>query len=208
MRAARALLFPLLLASQRYHGVESSPVAIKSAVVEALREIDWRYFVAGGSCAAISHSIATPIDVVKTKIQADPKKYDKGMLKATADILKEDGPGALMGGLGPTIVGYGIEGGMKFGVYEMLKPIFADAMKKVTADGNMAMAYLMASVVAGAVAALLLCPMESTRIRIVTDPAYADKGLMTALPKMIKDDGLFASFGGLWAMLAKQVSDY
>lgn len=63
----------------------------------------------------------------------------------------------------------------------------------------------MASIVAGAVAALLLCPMESTRIKIVTDPAFADKGLLTALPKMIAEDGLFASFSGLWAMLAKQV---
>lgn len=28
----------------------------------------WRYYVAGGTCAAISHAIATPIDVVKVSI--------------------------------------------------------------------------------------------------------------------------------------------
>jgi len=48
--------------------------------------------------------------VVKTKIQNNPQKYNKGMLTAAKDILKEDGPDALLGGLGPTIVGYGIEG--------------------------------------------------------------------------------------------------
>ena len=63
----------------------------------------------------------------------------------------------------------------------------------------------MASVVAGAVAALLLCPMELTRIRIVTDKNYADKGLLSGLPKLIREEGLFASFAGIWAMLAKQV---
>jgi Mitochondrial carrier protein len=63
----------------------------------------------------------------------------------------------------------------------------------------------MASVVAGAVAAVLLCPMESTRIRIVTDKEYANKGLFTGLPKLIKDEGLLSTFSGLWAMLAKQV---
>ena len=35
--------------------------------------VDPRYFVAGGACAAISHGLATPFDVVKTKIQAYPE---------------------------------------------------------------------------------------------------------------------------------------
>lgn len=35
--------------------------------------LDYRYFVAGGVCAAYSHGITTPIDVIKTKMQADPK---------------------------------------------------------------------------------------------------------------------------------------
>lgn len=76
----------------------------------AVTSMDYRYFVAGGTCAAISHGITTPIDVVKTRIQADPQKFNKGMKDATMTILKEDGPEALLGGLGPTVVGYGIEG--------------------------------------------------------------------------------------------------
>jgi hypothetical protein len=35
------------------------------------------------------------------------------MLAATAEIVKNEGPGALLSGLGPTVVGYGIEGAMK-----------------------------------------------------------------------------------------------
>lgn len=49
---------------------KSSPTA---AALQAFREMDYRYFVAGGTCAAISHGITTPIDVVKTRIQANPK---------------------------------------------------------------------------------------------------------------------------------------
>lgn len=205
MRIVRALFLPLFLLAR--HGVDSGSTFAPISPLAVLQEIDYRFFLAGGSCAAISHGITTPIDVVKTKIQAEPQQYNKGMLKATTDILKEDGPGVLLGGLGPTVVGYGIEGAMKFGFYEVLKPVFADMMKNLSksGDGNMAVAYLLASVVAGAIAAMLLCPMESTRIRIVTDPAYADKGLLTALPKMLKEDGIFSSFNGLWAMLAKQV---
>lgn len=124
------------------------------------------------------------------------------MFSATVDIVKSEGPGALLSGLGPTVVGYGIEGAMKFGVYEVAKPIFASLMDQE----NKKIAFLLASILAGAVAALLLCPMESLRIKQVTDPGYADESLITGLPKLIGAEGFIALFGGVAAMLAKQVS--
>lgn len=96
-------------------------------------------------------------------------------------------------------------GAMKFGVYELSKPFFALLFSGGTVGETTAVAYVMASVVAGGVAALLLCPMESTRIRIVTDKEYADKGLWAGLPKMIREVGFLNLFAGIWAMLAKQV---
>mmetsp|Transcript_116558 Transcript_116558/g.336690 ORF Transcript_116558/g.336690 Transcript_116558/m.336690 type:complete len:319 (-) Transcript_116558:494-1450(-) len=171
-----------------------------AAALQAFKDIDFRFFVAGGTCAAISHGITTPIDVVKTRIQADPKKYDKGMLAASVDIVKAEGPGSLLSGLGPTVVGYGVEGAMKFGVYEVAKPLFAALLKD-----QKALAFIMASVIAGAVAAILLCPMESLRIRQVTDPKYAKDSLVTGLPRLVREDGFASLFGGILAMLAKQV---
>jgi solute carrier family 25 phosphate transporter 3 len=178
--------------------------AVSSALL-ALKSIDYRYFVAGGTCAAISHGLTTPIDVVKTRIQADPAKYNKGMRQATVAIIQEDGPQVLLGGLGPTVVGYGIEGAMKFGVYEICKPIFNALFLGSSSEEKSAVAFLLASITAGAIAALILCPMESTRIRIVTDPAFAGKGLLTGLSKLVTEEGLWSTFSGLWAMLAKQV---
>jgi solute carrier family 25 (mitochondrial phosphate transporter), member 3 len=35
------------------------------------------------------------------------------MLSAAVDIVKKEGPATLLSGLGPTVVGYGIEGAMK-----------------------------------------------------------------------------------------------
>ena len=96
-------------------GLVESKLAASSAL-QTLKSIDYRYFVAGGTCAAISHGITTPIDVVKTKIQANPRKYNKGMAASALDIIKSDGPGALLGGLGPTVVGYGVEGAMKVNI--------------------------------------------------------------------------------------------
>ena len=89
---------------------------------------------------------------------------------------------------------------MKFGVYEVMKPIMSDLLKQSTA-----MAYIMASVIAGAVASILLCPMESARIRVVTDPEYKGMGLLQSLPKLISEDGILSLFAGIYAMLSKQV---
>ena len=85
-------------------------------------DADPRYFISGGLCAAASHGITTPIDVVKTKMQADPDKYTDGVFEAATYIWKTEGITTLLRGLGPTVVGYGIEGATKFGLYETLKP--------------------------------------------------------------------------------------
>lgn len=82
---------------------------------------DWRYFVAGGVSAASSHGLTTPIDVVKTRIQLDPQKYGDGnVLAAAKDIIATDGIGMLAQGLAPTVVGYGIEGALKFGTFRRI----------------------------------------------------------------------------------------
>jgi solute carrier family 25 phosphate transporter 3 len=45
-----------------------SPYTAAASTTSAASCIDYRYFVAGGTCAAISHGITTPIDVVKTRM--------------------------------------------------------------------------------------------------------------------------------------------
>ena len=120
-----------------------------------LKNIDWRYFVAGGICAAASHGITTPIDVVKTKMQTNPEKYNKGMLAAAKDIIKTEGIAFLLTGLAPTVVGYGLEGALKFGFYETFKMLFANLTPHKFTN------FLLASVVAGAVASIVLVSIPS-----------------------------------------------
>jgi hypothetical protein len=84
--------------------------------------VDWRHFFSGSVCAAFSHGVTTPIgktviynlclliflrssslflsDVVKTKMQTSPEKYNKGMLHAASDIIKTEGISFLLAGLG------------------------------------------------------------------------------------------------------------
>ena len=162
---------------------------------------DPRFFIAGGASAAISHGYTTPIDVVKTKIQIEPELEGLSLREATQKIVEEEGPGELLIGLGPTVIGYGIEGALKFGLYESLKPFFVGIFP---ANVDPAEPYLAAAVCAGAVASLILCPMEETRIRLLSDPDFAS-GLLDGLPRLLKEDGVLSPFKGLPPMLSKQI---
>ena len=79
-------------------------------------------FLSGGIAASLSHTVAVPVDVVKTKQQSEPERYTGGPLGAAVSIIAEEGVGALAGGLGPTLSGYFIQGGLKYGLYDAFKP--------------------------------------------------------------------------------------
>lgn len=63
----------------------------------------------------------TPIDVVKTRIQLDPKLKALGMLGTGRDIVAKEGVKGLATGFGATAVGYLVQGGAKFAGYEYWK---------------------------------------------------------------------------------------
>lgn len=169
---------------------------------------DPRYFVAGGGCAAFSHGIATPFDVVKTKIQADQERYNFGFLNATISLVQLNGLEVLLTGLAPTLIGYGIEGAVKFGVYESLKPVFLSLFH----TNENTVPYLAASVGAGAIASLLLVPMERYRIEMVTGNGGDDDEPCTdcirtgqRIQASIQEEGLSSIFYGYNTMLMKQI---
>lgn len=163
---------------------------------------DPRFFVAGAAAAAISHGITTPLDVVKTRMQSESALANISPSEAALKIIEDEGPEALAVGLGPTVVGYGIEGAVKFGAYESLKPVF---LSTFAGGGSGSQAFLTSAVCAGALASIILCPMEETRIRLVTDPTFG-KGLVDGLPKLLREEGVLSPFKrGMAPMLAKQI---
>lgn len=192
----RLVSFRLLIGSVEFvSGFDVGTVQI------SLNGIDPRYFLSGGLCASISHGITTPIDVVKTRIQSDPQKYDGlDIVGASKVVLKDDGYGALLKGFGPTVMGYGLEGAAKFGLYESLKPTLAEMLNLGTPN----VAYIIASVIAGGAASVILCPLERTRIRLVTDPDFSKYNILTGIQRLIEESGAINLFYGLPAMLSKQ----
>lgn len=69
----------------------------------------------------------------------------------------------------------------------------AQSMTEQQAWNNRVPIYLGASACAEFVADIFLCPLEATRIRLVSDPKFGS-GLLDAAPKIIKQDGFIKGF--------------
>merc|ERR1712050_612439 len=145
-----------------------------------------------------------PVDVVKTRIQLDPVKYNSGLVGGFRKIIAEEGAGALATGLGPTAVGYFIQGWFKFGGFELFKVNLARCLGDQKAWDNRNLIYLGASACAEFIADIFLCPLEAARIRGVSDPTFS-KGTIEAVTKLVKMEGLAGWYSGFVPILFKQI---
>merc|ERR1719446_1919297 len=92
--------------------------------------------LAGGICCSVTHAAVCPIDVVKTRIQLEPQKYNSGMIGGFRMVIAEEGVAALSTGLAATAVGYFIQGWFKFGGVELIKIKSAEALGEQKAWDN------------------------------------------------------------------------
>ena len=150
--------------------------------------------------------MATPIDVVKTRIQVDPAFKGKGLFTVGKEIVATEGPGGLLTGFGPTAVGYLVQGGMKFAGYEYFKRAFINVIGSNETAGEYRTAiYLGSAAIAEFIADVALCPLEATRIRLVSDRRFASD-MITGFMRILREDGIYKGFySGFIPILSKQV---
>ena len=160
-------------------------------------------FLAGGLAASLGHTVAVPIDVIKTKQQNEAERYGANVVGTAAAVVSEEGAGALFLGLDATLYGYLIHGGLKYGLYDAFKPDVAQLLP----DAAPPIAGLaLAAVLAECISSTALCPLEAARIRAVSDPEYAGASLPSALLQLTSTErGVSAAFDGLPPILLKQI---
>ncbi|KAG6003284.1 hypothetical protein E4U21_002211 [Claviceps maximensis] len=164
-----------------------------------------KFFAAGALAATSTHAAATPIDVVKTRIQVDDAMKGLNMVRAARTIVANEGTSALLTGFGPTAVGYLVQGGGKFAGYEYFKKQYISLVGGPERAVNSRMAiYLGASATAELFADVLLCPLEATRIRLVSQRGYAT-GLASGFMRIARDEGFRGFYSGFVPLLFKQV---
>lgn len=76
----------------------------------------------GAFAGSLTGAITTPLDVIKTRlmIQGSANQY-KGIVNCVQTIVREEGPSALLKGIGPRVLWIGIGGSIFFGVLESTK---------------------------------------------------------------------------------------
>ncbi|KFH48494.1 Mitochondrial phosphate carrier protein-like protein [Hapsidospora chrysogenum ATCC 11550] len=163
-----------------------------------------RFALSGAVCCSVTHGVMTPVDVVKTRIQLDPKTYNRGMVGGFRQVIQNEGAAALLTGVGPTFAGYFLQGALKFGGYEFFKQQSINQLGYETASNNRTAVYLASSALAEFFADIALCPLEATRIRLVSEPTYAN-GLVGGFTKMLKNEGVGAFYAGFGPILFKQI---
>lgn len=164
-----------------------------------------RYALAGALGCSITHGALTPVDVVKTRIQLEPTVYNRGMIGGFRQVIQNEGAGALLTGFGPTAAGYFLQGALKFGGYEFWKKFFIDYLGVETATRNKTAVYLASSAIAEFFADVALCPLEATRIRLVSQPSFAP-GLVSGFTRLLREEGVLKGFySGFGPILFKQI---
>ncbi|KAK0388028.1 hypothetical protein NLU13_4272 [Sarocladium strictum] len=163
-----------------------------------------RFAFAGAVCCSVTHGGLTPVDVVKTRIQLDPATYNRGLIGGFRQVIQNEGAGALLTGAGPTFAGYFLQGALKFGGYEFFKQQSINTLGYETASNNRTAVYLASAGAAEFFADIALCPLEATRIRLVSEPTYAN-GLIGGFSKMLKNEGVGAFYAGFGPILFKQI---
>ncbi|EGD88059.1 hypothetical protein H112_04538 [Trichophyton rubrum D6] len=185
----------------------SAPAALAQAVPEKKPEgvaLYARFAFAGAVCCSVTHGAFTPVDVVKTRIQLDPATYNRGMIGGFRQVIQNEGAGALLTGVGPTFAGYFLQGAFKFGGYEFFKKQSIEMLGLETARQNRALVYSASAASAEFFASIALCPLEATRIRLVSQPTFAN-GLISGFGKILKNEGVGAFYSGFGPILLKQI---
>uniref|UniRef100_A0A8C5KJ68 Solute carrier family 25 member 3 n=1 Tax=Jaculus jaculus TaxID=51337 RepID=A0A8C5KJ68_JACJA len=133
----------------------------------------------------------------------DPQKY-KGIFNGFSVTLKEDGVRGLAKGWAPTFIGYSMQGLCKFGFYEVFKVFYSNILGEENTYLWRTSLYLAASASAEFFADIALAPMEAAKVRIQTQPGYANT-LREAVPKMHKEEGLNAFYKGVAPLWMRQI---
>lgn len=149
--------------------------------------------------AGTTHLLMTPLDVLKVNMQVNPIKYNR-MASGLNILWKEQGPSALWRGWSSKFLGYGVQGGFKFGLYEYFKRLYSDML----VDHNRNVTFFLSSASAQIFADLALCPFEAVKVRVQTQPCFA-KGLVDGFPKLYASEGLSGFYKGLFPLWGRNL---
>ena len=159
----------------------------------------------GGILACgLTHTAVCPLDVLKCKEQASTNKL--GVKGRYAALRASSGMSWATLGWAPTLIGYSMQGFGKFGFYEIFKDLYAKPFTEENAVKYRRIIWSFASASAEAIADVLLCPMESVKVRMQTSKEGTfPTNLGTAMNQINASEGTNGFYKGLGPLWARQI---
>jgi len=153
---------------------------------------------AGGSTAM---TIFYPLDNIRTFLQVDSSK--KSSIEVISNLVKEEGLGVLYRGLAPVLISLGFSNFVYFYSNNSLKILF----KKLSGQKNISIVLnLLVASIAGCINVFTTCPLwvANTRLKVQKGKSKDNRydGLLDAMIKIGKEEGIAALWNGCYASLA------
>ncbi|KAF2435861.1 mitochondrial carrier [Tothia fuscella] len=167
-----------------------------------------KYYAActlGGLLACgLTHTVVTPLDLVKCRRQVDSKMYT-GNFQAWGKIGRAEGFRGVYTGWSPTFFGYSAQGAFKYGGYEFFKKTYSDMVGEQNAYKYKTWLYLGASASAEFIADIALCPFEAIKVRMQTTiPPFAT-GTFNGWNQITGKEGVSGLYKGLYPLWGRQI---
>lgn len=180
---------------------------------ESIRIHSFEYFMycmlGGVFSGALPHTILTPIDLIKCRTQVgEYTGFSDGFhhihtIEARGNWLTSIP--LFFRGWVPTLIGYSMQGALKFGLYEFFKFLFdGKVFSHEFAHAHKVTVYLLASCCAELCADVALAPWEAVKVKMQTTRLYPPR-VNIVIPRMWTAEGINAFFKGLSPLWARQV---
>ncbi|CCH46553.1 Calcium-binding mitochondrial carrier protein [Wickerhamomyces ciferrii] len=157
-------------------------------------------FTLGSIAGAIGATIVYPIDLIKTRMQAQRVLIYKSSLDCFVKVLSKEGLRGLYSGLGPQLVGVAPEKAIKLTVNDLARSFFTNKVTKTITTPL----EVLSGACAGACQVVFTNPLEIVKIRLQVQGDYNVAERQTAV-KIIKNLGIRGLYRGASACLLRDV---
>ncbi|CAF3803373.1 unnamed protein product [Adineta steineri] len=151
--------------------------------------------IAAGACAgAISSFFATPLDVVKIRLQVKGERRYRGLMHGLIDVGKTEGIAGLYKGWAPTMIRAAVLTGSQVASYDQIKRalINHNYMQEGLA------LHTVASFFAGLICSLTTSPVDVIKTRYQNTPAHLGKysSVLDCFIQSVKAEGVYGLYKG------------
>lgn len=157
-------------------------------------------FSLGSVAGAIGATIVYPIDLIKTRMQAQRALVYKNSMDCLIKVLSKEGIRGLYSGLGPQLIGVAPEKAIKLTVNDLARSFFTNKVsKQISWPLEVA-----SGAFAGACQVVFTNPLEIVKIRLQVQGDYNITERLSAM-KLIKKLGITGLYRGASACLLRDV---